>query len=685
MTSSKTLSLVEATISDLKQALDTQALTSVELLSLYLHRIGKYDCRGPSLNSVCVLNPNAFQEAQASDDYRASGRPPRALEGIPFTVKDSFKAKGLTVAAGSPAFANLVASSDAAIIESLRSSGAILLGKTNMPPMADGGPQRGLYGRAESPYNPIYGTTAYASGSSNGSGTSTTASFAAFGFGGETVTSGRSPASNNALIGYSPSRGVIPGRGQWPLYPMCDVIVPHTRSMRDLFEVLNVIVADDINAVPGLDFWRNQTFVPIPKCSEVRPVDYHSLEDHTSLQGKRIAVPKCYLGVPGTEPATICSDSVLELWNQARADLESLGATVVETDFPLMEQYTKKDFPGQSSNVPGISSEWVSVERCEMIALAWDDFLVANGDEQIHTLLAADIDQIHPLVAPMDDPSQHTEVQNQVRYSDMFDAVRHRKNNTDALPGCEQAAHALEDMRKKLYEDWMDENGFDLVAFPTNGDVPYADADENRESMLHALQEGIKYSNGGRALKHLGVPCITVPMGTMKDKKIPVGINFCSKAWEDDKLLRLAFAYEAGSKKRMAPPLTPAIPSDEINIAAPHQVSSREAAPLIEIETSSSEREQTAEEEIRIVSASGSVGVTDSAIELTGVTAYVNGDQHEGITVKDGRWSFQGRLQRRKRVEKFPTLAPVPKDQFMVVIVAKASNGRSAARLLMID
>lgn len=685
MNTSTSLSLVEATVAQLRQALDAQALTSVELVSLYLHRIGKYDCRGPSLNAICVLNPYVFEEAQASDDYRASGRSPRPLEGIPYTVKDSFSVKGLTVAAGSPAFANLVASSDAAIVESLRNAGAILLGKTNMPPMADGGPQRGLYGRAESPYNSVYGTTAYASGSSNGSGTSTTTSFAAFGFGGETVTSGRSPASNNALIGYSPSRGVIPGRGQWPLYPMCDVIVPHTRSMRDLFEVLNVIVADDKNAVPGLDFWRNQPFTPVPKCSEVRPTNYHSLEDRTSLQGKRIAVPKCYLGVQGAQPATVCTDSVLELWNQARVDLESLGATVVETDFPLMEQYAKKDFPGQSSNVPGISSEWVSLERCEMIALAWDDFLRANGDEQYPNLLAADPDRIHPLVAPMDDPSLHSEAQNQVRYSDMFEAVRLRKNDIYTLPGCEQAVNALEDMRKQLYEDWMDNNGFDMMVFPTNGDVPYADADENRESMLHALQEGIKYSNGGRALKHLGVPCITVPMGTMKDKKIPVGLNFCSKAWEDENLLRWAFAYEAGSQKRTIPPLTPALPSDQILFTDPQPFASRKSAPFLEIENNSYEREQSADDEIRIVSASGSVGVADSAIQLTTVIAFVNGDPFEGITVKDGKWSFQGRLQRPKRMERFPTLTTVPKDQFMVVIVAKASNGRSAAKLLMID
>lgn len=67
--SHQTLNLVEASINDLLHALDIRAITSVQLVSLYLHRIGYYDCRGPSLNSVCVLNPNVFEDAQQSDDH----------------------------------------------------------------------------------------------------------------------------------------------------------------------------------------------------------------------------------------------------------------------------------------------------------------------------------------------------------------------------------------------------------------------------------------------------------------------------------------------------------------------------------------------------------------------------------------------------------------------------------------
>ena len=193
--------VVEATIADLRAALECGEITSVGLVQTYLDRIETFDKNGPRLNAVPVLNPDALMDAQASDARRANGETHGPLDGIPYTAKNSFKAKGMTVAAGSPAFSNLVATDDAFAIAQLRKAGAILLGLTNMPPMANGGMQRGpLWAPLKSPYNADYLTAAFASGSSNGSGTATAASFAAFGLGEETWSSGRAPASNNALV-----------------------------------------------------------------------------------------------------------------------------------------------------------------------------------------------------------------------------------------------------------------------------------------------------------------------------------------------------------------------------------------------------------------------------------------------------------------------------------------------------
>lgn len=683
MSVTKTLNLTEASIADLRQALNSGCLTSVELVTLYLHRIAYFDMRNPSLNSICILNPRALEEAQASDDYRATpDNVPRPLEGLPFTVKDSFMVKGMTVAAGSPAFADLVAPADAAIVARLREAGAIMLGRTNMPPMADGGPQRGLYGRAESPYNATYSTTAYASGSSNGSGTSTTACFAAFGLAGETVSSGRSPASSNALVGYSPSRAVIPNRGQWPLYPTCDVIVPHTRTVPDLFDVLNVIVFDDESASSGIDFWRNQPYIPIPKSSEVRPLDYHHLEDPHALEGKRIGVPRCFLGEQRTKHSSICAKSALGLFDRARKDLESLGAILIEVDFPLLEQYTRQDFPGQACNVPSLPSNWMSLERCEMIATAWDGFLRHINDSKYPNLSFADPEKIHPHIAPFDDPKAMSEAQNIIQYSDMVESVRTRTTTLDTLPECESAVKALDGMRKALYDDWMDFQGLDLLAFPTNGDVPFANADEDLDSMRHALQDGVKYANGGRALKHLGVPCITVPMGEIEEKGMPVGITFATKGWADQDLLRFAFAYENAFKRRTVPRRAPAHPTDTVPLVYRPLTAVR---PVLSVEHIKSETIEDNETEIRSVSVNGKVASTDRCVQVSSLTVFVDGRVSDGVSVKGGRWSFERRLSRPKMHDKYPSLGKVPRDNFMLTLVAKTTNGRCTAEMLLVE
>jgi amidase len=191
--------VTEASIAELRSALDIGIVTSVELVMSYLNRIAFYDRHGIQLNSVPVLNPAAFEEARAADLRRSRGEVLSSLDGIPYVAKDSYAVKSLTVASGSPAFERLVAADDAFVISQLRAAGAVLVGLTNMPPMAAGGMQRGLYGRAESPYNENFLPAAYASGSSQGSATATAASFTAFGLAEETWSSGRAPGLYSLL------------------------------------------------------------------------------------------------------------------------------------------------------------------------------------------------------------------------------------------------------------------------------------------------------------------------------------------------------------------------------------------------------------------------------------------------------------------------------------------------------
>ncbi|WP_024355426.1 amidase [Leucobacter chironomi] len=553
--------LIEASIDDVLGALRRGEITSTWLTERYLARIEAYDRGAEGLHAIVVANPEALAQAAESDRRYAAGEA-RALEGVPFTVKDSYMVEGLTVASGSPAFQNLVAQWDAFSVAKLREAGAVLIGKTNMPPMADGGMQRGVYGRAENPYNRDYLAAAYASGSSNGSGVSTAANLAVFGMGEETVSSGRSPASNNGLCAYTPSWGVLSIRGNWPLFPARDVVVPHTRSMPDMLRLLDVLVQDD--PITRGDFWRNQDVVALPKPSEHRPASYLDVADPAALAGKRFAAPKMYLGQDPAFPIAV-RPSVLALWEQAKARLESLGAEVVVTDFPLIEQY-EGDRPGQENvGALGVLPEgWMETEFSDFLAFGWDDFLKANGDPAIPELAVVDPDQIFPQ-PPGTLPDRYEEVEDyENRYRETVAYAQRGIPDPRERADFADGLRALVQLRGDLFERWLAENSFDGVVFPANADVAREDAERDLDAADHAWSNGVFFSNGNYALRHLGIPTVTVAMGVMSDTGVPVGLTFAGAAYDDPALLGYATAFEGGGSGtlRQPPASTPALPED---------------------------------------------------------------------------------------------------------------------------
>ena len=563
------MNLVEASIADLRMALEAGEVTSVALVAAYLDRIAHFDRSGIHLNAVPVLNPAMFEEARASDLRRSVGQTLGPLDGIPYTAKDSYKVRGLTVAAGSPAFADLVATDDAFTIARLRAAGAVLIGLTNMPPMANGGMQRGVYGRAESPYSADWLTAAFASGSSNGSGTATAASFAAFGLGEETWSSGRAPAANNGLCAYTPSRGVISTRGNWPLVPTMDVVVPHTRTVADMLEVLDILVADD-SETRG-DLWRSQPWVNIPQPSQHRPPSYSALAEKANLKGKRLGVPAMYInadpmagtadqpGIGGPTGQRIeTRSSIIALWHAARAALEAAGAQVVVVDFPLVSNY-EGDRPGASKIMTRglVSEDYLRREIIDLSVWSWDDFLKANGDTALPDLAAVNEALIFP----------HPAGALPGRYTGFDDDIAHypahaRANPLDdfrAIPHLAEGFRGLEATRKIDLEDWMDRLGIDAVVFPAVADVGPADSDVNPASADLAWRNGTWVANGNLAIRHLGVPTVTVPMGVMADIGMPAGLTFAGRGWDDVALLTLAAAFEKLGRFRDAPRRTPSL------------------------------------------------------------------------------------------------------------------------------
>lgn len=560
--------VVEADIDRLRSALDAGDVTSVELVARYFNRIAAYDRSGIRLHSVPVLDPRAFAHARESDRRRARGEAIGPLDGIPFTAKDSYRVEGLPVASGSPAFRDLIAGDDAFAIERLRAAGAVFLGLTTMPPMAAGGMQRGVHGRAESPYNGDYLTSAFGSGSSNGSGTATAASFCAFGLGEETWSSGRAPASHNALVAYTPSRGVISVRGNWPLVPTMDVVVPHTRSISDMQYVLDAVVADDPQT--DGDLWRTQPFIALPQPSEVRPASFADLES-LPLAGQRFAVPRIYInGDPDNASPIVTRDSVMSLWNDLRADLEAAGAEVVETDFPVVDRYEKlhegdEDFLDRGF----VTREFLDDEVGDLAVWAMDTFLRTNADPALPRLADADAALIFPH-PPGALPDRYGIWHYDISYDIGEYVARAQQWRPDwrEVESLEEGLRGLEHTRRVDFEEWMDAEGIDAVVFPTQSDVGPADADVNPASADIAWRNGVWVSNGNLVPRHLGIPTVTVPMGTMADTGMPVGLTIAGPAYSDTRLVQLGAAVAGLGARRTAPGRTPALP-DEALFTAP--------------------------------------------------------------------------------------------------------------------
>lgn len=639
-------------------------------MTSYLNRIAKYDIEG-NLNAFTVFNDKVYEEAAASDARRAKGLSPRPLEGIPYTIKDSYKYHGLSITDGSPALKGVMSNEDSTLARRLRDAGAVLLGKTNMPPMAAGGMQRGLYGRAESPYNSKYLTAAFSSGSSNGAATSLASSMAVFGLGSETVSSGRSPASNNALVCYTPSKGTLSCRGLVPLYVTCDVPAPYTRSVSDMLALLDVIAVPE-EETKG-DFYREQKFVPIPGPPKIQ---YASLKNGNALEGKRIGVPKMYVGQKDSDPhakPTYVSPEVINVWKQTAQDLEALGAEVVYTDFPLVTNYENDSISHEANNVTGAPSNWNHVERGVLIAKAWNTFLEQNNDSKIKSL--NDIDNsamLFPKPKPYV-PDTFLEVRNWIDYAGLPSLLQQiNGESVFDVPGLENAVKALEAQRKRDLEDWMTEHKLDVIAFPAQGDVGLADLEFDLESTKHSLQNGVKYSNGNRAIRHLGVPTVSVPMGVLEGKGMPVNITFAGRAYEDPKLLEYAYAFEQVTKRRISPPLAP-LDTDVARSASGKAQGSAALGLSADVRSTSSSDGKVS------LDISGTVAASVVDVE---VQIFVDGKEMCRKNVTTASWSVQLEHTPVRKECLGWDLKPLPAKRVMIIVVARGKDVNEEAKLL---
>ncbi|EDL62392.1 amidase family protein [Gimesia maris] len=244
--------LRDATILDLQAALQTGKLTSEELTLFFLDRIQRYD---EKLRSYIELNPNALSEARAADALRAKGIIHSQLHGIPINLKDNIDTKSpLHTTGGAEILLHHSPEQDAELVTSLRSAGAVILGKASLSEFAgaltmDPTGANAVSGAGVNPYHPGLEV----SGSSSGSAISTTAYLTAASIGTETSGSLISPASQNGCVSMKPSLGMVSGRGIIPLVRFQDSAGPITRNVTDAAIMLEIIDTKAVAYLPLLN------------------------------------------------------------------------------------------------------------------------------------------------------------------------------------------------------------------------------------------------------------------------------------------------------------------------------------------------------------------------------------------------------------------------------------------------
>ena len=232
---------------ELAAALRARRLSARELLELYLARIARHN---PALNAVCTLDEaRARRRAQEADSALERGELWGPLHGVPMTIKDALETAGVRTSGGHPPLKDYVPERDAPAVARLRAAGAILLGKTNVPPLsADYRADNPIFGRTNNPWN-----LERTPGGSTGGGAAAVASgLSAFDVGSDLAGSVRTPAHFCGLFGLKPTERRIPNTGHIPEVPGLPRAVRHmntlgplARSVEDLALIARTICGPD--------------------------------------------------------------------------------------------------------------------------------------------------------------------------------------------------------------------------------------------------------------------------------------------------------------------------------------------------------------------------------------------------------------------------------------------------------
>jgi amidase len=232
---------------ELAQRIRAKEIGSRELLEHFVSRIEKYN---PRVNAVVTIDlGRARAEAAAADRAVGAGGPLPPLHGVPMTVKESFSVAGLPTTWGLLDYKDNIATADALAVERLRRAGAIIFGKTNVPPwLADSQSANPIYGATGNPWD----LERSPGGSSGGAAAALAAGLTGLELGSDIAGSIRNPAHYCGVFGHKATYGICPARGHGLTPKIADadisVIGPLARSAADLAVALEAIAGPDDSA-----------------------------------------------------------------------------------------------------------------------------------------------------------------------------------------------------------------------------------------------------------------------------------------------------------------------------------------------------------------------------------------------------------------------------------------------------
>ncbi|MFB0494603.1 amidase [Mucilaginibacter sp. OAE612] len=491
--------LSEITITDLQQKMQSKQFTSRLITELYLKRIDQIDKKGIMLNSVIELNKDALNMADAMDREREKGKVRGPLHGIPVLIKDNINTgDNMHTTAGSLALADNFAKQDAFIVHKLREAGAVILGKTNLSEWAN--------------FRSTHSTSAWSSrggqtkcpyvldrnpsGSSAGTGTAVAANLCVIGIGTETNGSIVSPASVNGLVGIKPTVGLWSRSGIIPISKTQDTAGPMARTVKDAAILLG--------ALTGIDTLDLATLGSKGRIE----ADYTKFLDANGLQGKRLGIEKSALN---DNPA------VVALLQDAIKTLKSKGAEVVEIE---------------------LNKELKTIGKNEFTVLLYEfkdglNQYFGNANSKIKTL--ADViafnkqNEVKSMPFFKQETMELAQAKGDLNSKEYLDAVKQTNTGT-----------------RKVIDDMLAKYKLDAIIGTTNGPAVCIDL------VNGDYDNGFSFS-GPAAMA--GYPHITVPMGLAHG--LPVGLSFFSTAYKEGDIIKLGYAYEQASKKRVAPLFKP--------------------------------------------------------------------------------------------------------------------------------